>query len=92
MVRIDFDENKSLRNARERRLPFSVAADFDFSTARVVEDQRNDYSEHRFVALGYIGPRLHVLCFTPIVNGIRVISLRKSNRREVKIYDQEKPD
>jgi uncharacterized DUF497 family protein len=91
-VRVDFDENKSRRNAWERRLPFSIAADFDFSTARVVEDQRNDYSERRFVALGYIGSRLHVLCFTPIINGIRVISLRKANRREVKIYDQEKPD
>ncbi len=91
-MRIDFDENKSRRNARERRLPFSMAADFDFSTVRVVEDQRNDYSERRFVALGYLGSRVHVLGFTPIVDGIRVISLRKANRREVKIYDQEKPD
>jgi hypothetical protein len=32
-----------LRHARERRLPFIQAADFDFSTARVVEDRRSDY-------------------------------------------------
>jgi len=91
-VRLDFDENKSQRNAGERRLPFTMAADFDFSTARVVEDRRSNYPERRFVALGYIGRRLHVLCFTPIVDGIRVISLRKANTREVKIYGKEKPD
>jgi uncharacterized protein len=89
-VRIEFDENKSRRNARERRLPFTLAADFDFSTARVTEDRRSDYPECRFVALGYIGRRLHVLCFTPIADGIRVISLRKANTREVKIHGEEK--
>jgi uncharacterized protein len=89
-VRIEFDLRKSLRNARERQLPFIMAADFDFSTARVVEDRRSDYPERRFVALGYIGKRLHVLCFTPMPGGIRVISLRKANRREVRIYAQEK--
>ena len=91
-MRIEFDENKSQRNARERRLPFTMAADFDFSTARVVEDRRSNYPERRFVALGHIGRRLHVLCFTPIVDGIRVISLRKANTREVKIYSKEKSD
>lgn len=89
-MRIEFDENKSQHNARERKLPFTIVADFDFSTARVTEDRRDDYPERRFVALGYIGQRLHVLCFTPLVDGIRVISLRKANAREVKIYDQEK--
>ena len=91
-MRIEFDQNKSQRNARERRLPFTMAADFDFSTARVVEDQRSNYPERRFVALGYIGRRLHVLCFTPILDGIRVISLRKANTREVKLYGKEKSD
>jgi uncharacterized DUF497 family protein len=89
-VRIDFDEKKSQRNAKERQLPFTMAADFDFSTARVTEDRRDDYPERRIVALGYIGRRLHVLCFTPLEDGIRVISLRKANTREVKIYEQEK--
>jgi uncharacterized DUF497 family protein len=91
-VKIEFDENQSRRNARERRLPFTVAHEFDFSSARVVEDRRSDYPERRLVALGYIGRRLHVLCFTPIDDGIRVISLRKANQREIKIYDQEKAD
>ncbi|MGH8706656.1 MAG: hypothetical protein ACREVD_01195 [Burkholderiales bacterium] len=34
--------------------------------------------------------RLHVLCFVRIPDGIRVISLRKANRREVLEYEQAK--
>lgn len=40
-------------------------ADFDFSTALIVEDQRHAYSERRFQALGLLGQRLHMLVFTP---------------------------
>ena len=90
MLRIEFDASKSQRNARERRLPFTIASECDFSTAVVVEDRRSDYPERRFVALGYIGRRLHVLCFTPIEDGIRVISLRKANTREIRTYGEEK--
>jgi uncharacterized DUF497 family protein len=40
------------------------------------------------VAVGFLDKRLHVLCFTPKAGGIRVISFRKANAREVKDYDQ----
>jgi hypothetical protein len=33
-----------------------------------------------------IGERLHALVFTPLLDGIRVISLRKANRREEREY------
>lgn len=88
-MRIEFDGGKSERNAKERNLPFTMVAEFDFSTARVTEDRRNHYPERRIVALGYIGRRLHVLCFTPIPGGIRVISLRKANKREIRTYEEE---
>ena len=31
---------------------------------------------------------MHVLCFTPIKGGIRVISFRKANSWEIKTYEQ----
>jgi uncharacterized DUF497 family protein len=34
---------------------------------------------------------LHVLCFTPIAGGIRVISFRKANAREVRNHAQTPP-
>ncbi len=40
--------------------------------------------------MGYLEARLHVLCFTPIEEGIRVISFRKANKREINRYEQEK--
>ena len=82
---------KSEGNARNRGLPFTMAAKFDFSSALVTEDRRGEYPERRYVALGYLGERLHVMCFTPVAGGIRVISLRKANKREIRRHDEENP-
>ena len=83
---IDFDPAKSEKNEQERGLPFTRALDFDWEGAVYSEDARNPYPERRFVAVGYLDRRLHVLCFTPIDGGIRIISFRKANMREVRNY------
>lgn len=88
-MKIEFDPNKSKINERNRALPFEKAADFDWETALYAEDDRKLYPEQRFVAIGYIGKRLHVICFTPIEGGVRIISFRKANSREVKRYEKE---
>lgn len=88
-MKIEFDEAKNRRNIEKRALPFSSAADFEFETASIIVDDRKDYGEVRYVATGYLGDRLHVLAFTAIEGGIRVISFRKANQREVKRYEQE---
>lgn len=87
-MRIDFDPIKSARNQQERNLPFSRAEHFDWVTAVYTEDTRFDYPEQRIVALGLIGTRVHVICFTPIDGGVRVISMRKANAREVRRYEK----
>lgn len=81
-MRIEFDDTKNETNERECGLSFALAAQFDFSTARIWEDTRKSYPEERFLAIGYFGNRLHVLCFTPKPEGLRVISFRKANQRE----------
>lgn len=91
-MKIDFDPEKSRKNSRERGLPFEWAAEFDWERARYIEDTRNPYPERRFVAMGYLGDRLHILCFTPIEGGVRLISFRKANVREVKRYEKETTD
>ena len=87
-MNIDFDPTKNDRNIRERGLSFERAGDFEFAAAVVREDVRKAYPERRVIALGFLDGRLHVLCFTPIADGIRVISFRKANRREEKDYEQ----
>lgn len=88
-MQIEFDPAKSATNLRERGLDFAAVKHFDFDTAIAEPDTRRDYGEPRVVAIGYLGDRLHVLCFKPVAYAhIRVISLRKANARERKIYAQ----
>ncbi|MFA5040696.1 MAG: BrnT family toxin [Bdellovibrionales bacterium] len=86
-MNIDFDPVKSARNERERQLPFEKAAEFQWESAVVWQDTRKEYPETRMIGLGYLGKRLHVLCFVSEDDGIRVISLRKANAREQKRYE-----
>ncbi|MCX8049741.1 MAG: BrnT family toxin [Methylohalobius sp.] len=85
-MEIEFDPEKNERNIRVRGIPFTLAAKFDFSSALILEDKRQNYGEARYQAIGYIESRLYVLVFTPRGEIMRVISLRKANRREVKRY------
>lgn len=87
-MRIDYDPLKNLRNIETRGLSFDEAAAFDFETALFHRDERFDYGETRYVALGLLHARVHVLCFAETSDGIRVISFRKANSREVSRYVQ----
>jgi hypothetical protein len=81
---ITYDPAKNERNIRERGLPFDRAAEFDFSTASFSKVLRK--GETRRVAVGYLDGRLQLLCYIPRTDGIRVISFRKTNKREAKLY------
>jgi uncharacterized DUF497 family protein len=83
-VAISYDPAKNDRNIRERGLSFERATDFDFTTAVFLTEIRDD--ELWRVAVGYLDKRLHLLCYVPRVDGIRVISFRKTNKREAKLY------
>lgn len=49
-------------------------------------DDREHYGELREMALGFIGVRLHAMAFTRRGDTVRIISLRKANRVEVRRY------
>ena len=63
-MKFSYDPAKSERNVAERGLPFHLAAEFEWGLALILRDGRKDYGEHRYLALGSIGERLHVLVFT----------------------------
>lgn len=90
-MRIKFDPIRDERNVRERGLSFERAAAFDFASAAIDQDDRKVYPEVRYVAVGPLDGRLHVLCFTPVADGIRVISFRKANFREISHHEQARP-
>ncbi len=49
-------------------------------------DERFDYGEPRFVAYGYMNGRLIATVYTQRGNAMRIISMRKANTREEKLY------
>lgn len=87
-MEIEFDAAKNEWNIAKRGLSFERVAEFDFSTAVMQIDGRRDYGEIRYQALGVVAGRVHALCFAPSPGGIRVISFRKANPREVKRYER----
>ena len=91
MMLLEFDEAKSARNRRERGVGFERVADMDLEAALSVEDTRKNYGERRLRVLGHIDGRLHAAVITPRGDRIRVISLRRANRREVRAYEEEHP-
>lgn len=87
-MQVTYDPNKNAINITERGLSFEQAKNLDFATAFTLEDTRRDYGETRYITYALLGERLHVLVYTETEVGIRVISLRKANKREVKNYEK----
>ena len=90
-MQIEFDPAKNAANIKSRGLSFESAGEFDFGTADIEQDTRKKYPESRLVAVGFLDKRLHVLCFTLLPLGIRVISFRNANKREVRDYERTRP-
>lgn len=62
----------------------------EWQSALVFVDDREDYGELREVAIGFIGPALYVLTFTRRDEKIRIISLRRAVKNDVRRYAEEK--
>jgi len=85
-MELEYDHKKNRRNIEQRGISFEFVARFEWDSAIVWQDNRRDYGEIRYCALGYIGERIFQLAFTMRGDTLRVISLRKANQREVKRY------
>ena len=51
-----------------------------------VLDNRRDYGENRFITVGFLDGTMVVLVWTPRIKARRVISMRKANERERRLY------
>ena len=87
---LEFDEVKSARNVRVRGIGFERFADIHFDAAVTQEDGRRSYGEQRLRVLAPIDGRLYAAVITPRGERIRVISLRRANRREELTYAKER--
>ncbi len=88
-VDVEFDAAKDARNIREHGISLQRAEDFDISAAIFDVDDREDYGEVRWNAIGFLDARLYSLTFTEVDDEvIRAISLRKATSPERKRYEQ----
>ncbi|OGQ95819.1 MAG: hypothetical protein A2521_01290 [Deltaproteobacteria bacterium RIFOXYD12_FULL_57_12] len=83
----EWDEGKRKANLLKHGIDFQAVSEFCWDDAEIEQDARQDYQEKRYTALGFIGNRLHLLIFSVRNNTIRIISLRKANKREGRNYE-----
>ena len=85
----EWDETKRQSNLEIHGLDFADAFDFEWNSVLVLEDNRRDYQETRYIAYGKLRGRLTVLVFALRDEAIRVISFRRANSREVSRYESQ---
>jgi uncharacterized DUF497 family protein len=86
MIGYEWDEGKRLVNLELHKLDFQNVDEFDWESTLVSLDTRREYGEDRYIAYGKYKERLTVLVFAVRENTMRIISWRKANDREQKIY------
>lgn len=85
-----WDEEKNRANIRKHGIDFlDVPAMFQHPMVTFL-DQRKDYGEDRWIAIGILKTLLAVVVFTePKPETIRIISARKATQNEERIYRDE---
>tara|TARA_B100000768_G_scaffold125433_1_gene116159 strand:- start:923 stop:1201 length:279 start_codon:yes stop_codon:yes gene_type:complete len=91
-MEITYDPSKNLTNIAQRGLSFDQVKDLDWTQVWMFEDGRKNYGEIRYIAYAPMNDRLYAFCFTRTELGLRVISFRKANKREVNGYEQRAND
>jgi len=90
-MEITFDPAKDAANIERRGLSLTLAGDIDWGFAYEWQDERKDYAEVRMVALAPIGDRLFCVAYVDrpadAPTERRIISLRKANLREMRLYE-----
>jgi uncharacterized DUF497 family protein len=92
LVIFDWDKAKRADNLVKHGIDFADVEGFEWDSAIIAADARRDYGELRYSAFGLIEDRLFSLVFTPRAGKVRVISLRRANRREVRHYVDQTQD
>lgn len=85
-MKYEWDEAKNRKNFAKHGLKFEDAEEVFSGLCVTFEDDRFDYGEERLITLGLLAGRVVLIAHSPRDEGTRIISMRKGNRREQKIY------
>jgi len=87
-MRFEWDENKNKSNISVHAIDFRDAYLIFDHPILIKTDTRKDYGEQRLVGLGVLYSAVIVIVFTKRSDAVRVISIRRANRNERKIYEE----
>ncbi len=87
-MNIEFDAAKDATNIAKHGVSLSLAQQIEWRDVLCTPDTRRDYGELREIGFAVIAQRLYVVVFVQRGEVMRIISLRKANAREVKLYDE----
>ncbi|MDE2486258.1 MAG: BrnT family toxin [Alphaproteobacteria bacterium] len=88
---VEFDPAKDKRNREKHGISLERAEDMDIGLALTARDDRIDYGEDRYIAIGPIAGELHVLVYTWRGSSVRAISLRLASAKERKRWSENQP-
>ena len=87
-VEFEWDDEKAARNLRDHGLSFEDALPVFLDPWRLeVEDDREDYGETRYYAIGMVNDVVVAVIYTWREERVRIISARKATRVEQRKYD-----
>lgn len=85
-MKITFDPAKNAKNKFKHELDFEQAIYFEWARSLIERDDRKDYGEDRYNAIGYIGDTLCFITFIYRKGTARIILLRVVNKKERERY------
>jgi uncharacterized DUF497 family protein len=87
IMRYSYDPKKKATNLKKHGLDFDDARSVIESGQTVTfEDRRFDYDEVRYITLGLLQGEVVVIATAETETTIRIISMRKADKNEQKIY------
>lgn len=86
LMEIEFDPAKDAANLAKHGLSLADFSGFDTHPAVLVDD-RFDYGEIRYRALGRIDGVGHCLVYTITDTAMRLISFRRAHEKEIRHYE-----
>jgi uncharacterized DUF497 family protein len=88
-MKIEWDDRKNEINLRKHGFDLADAVPMFDGHMLVQSDTREDYGESRWIGIGITNGRTAVVVFAERRDDcIRIISLRKANRHERKLFEE----
>ena len=85
-MQIEFDAAKRAATLGARGLDMARAEEVLTGATLTAEDDRRRYGEDRFITICFLDGAMVVVVWTPRNGAYRVISMRKANERERRLY------